>query len=106
MILLITEPETTNFKMVPERAMAAIFFRGNCVCETAMESPSLAPQFYSTRAHHPDGDGLLYSIILSVSWTSKKLWKEITEVGCEVKMNIPSVSVLSREKTVWSGLDR
>ena len=31
---------------------------------------------------------------------------QITEVGCEVKMNIPSLSVLSREKTVWSGLDR
>ena len=31
---------------------------------------------------------------------------KITEVGCEVKMNIPSLSVLSREKTVWSGLDR
>ena len=45
-------------------------------------------------------------MILSVSWTSKKLWKEITDVGCEVKMNIPSLSVLFREKTVWSGLDR
>ena len=72
--------------------MAAIFFRDNCVCETAMESPSSAPQFYS--------------MILSVSWTSKKLWKEITDVGFEVKMNIPSLSVLFREKTVWSGLDR
>ena len=72
--------------------MAAIFFRDNCVCETAMESPSSAPQFYS--------------MILSVSWTSKKLWKVITDVGFEVKMNIPSLSVLFREKIVWSGLDR